>query len=61
MIRNTNRNYGDLGGCYMPRVVRPRRITPPEISIILQIIRKPNSHLIIIYSLFKIIPSIKTI
>ena len=48
MIRITNRNYGDLGGCYTPRVVRLRRITPPEISIILQIIRKPNSNLIII-------------
>ena len=45
MIRSTNWNYGDLGGCYSPRMVRLRRITPPEISIILQIIRKPNSNL----------------
>ena len=37
------KNYGDLGGCY-------RRITPSEVSIILHMIRKPNS-LIVNYSL----------
>ena len=47
------KNYGDRGGCY-----RPRRITRSEISIILHMIRKPNS-IIIFYSV-KIIPSLKT-
>ena len=37
---------------------RPRRITPSEISIILHMIREPNS--IIVYYSFKIIPSLKT-
>ena len=35
------KNYGDRGGCY-----RPRRIRPPEISIIHHMIR--NSNLIIV-------------
>ena len=34
------KNYGDRGGCYPSR---PSRITPAEISIILHMIRKPNS------------------
>ena len=29
------KNYGDLGGCYTPRPIRPLRITPSSISIIL--------------------------
>ena len=36
---------------------RPRRITPSQISIILHMIRKPNS--IIVFYSFKIIPSLK--
>jgi len=38
---------------------RPRRITPSEISIILHMMRKPNSIIMFYYS-FKIIPSLKT-
>ena len=37
---------------------RPRRITPSEMSIILHMIRKPNS--IIVYYSLEIIPSLKT-
>ena len=38
------KNYGDRGGCY-----RPRRITPSEISIIVHMIRKPNSKLVSLF------------
>ena len=40
------KNYGDRGGCYPSR---PRRITPSEISIILYIIRKPNSIIVLLF------------
>ena len=36
------KNYGDRGGCYM-------RITPYEISIILHVIRKPNSIIVLLF------------
>ena len=36
------KNYGDRGGCY-------RRITPSEISIILHMIRKPNSIIVLLF------------
>ena len=35
-------NYGDRGGC-------PRQITPSEISIILRLIRKPNSIIVLLF------------
>ena len=38
------KNYGDRGGCY-----RPRRKTPTEIFIILQMIRKPNSRIVLLF------------
>ena len=38
----------------------PRRITPSEISIILHMIRKPNSVIKLFYYSFKIILSLKT-
>ena len=38
------KNYGDQGGFY-----RPRRITPSEISIILIMIRKPNSIIVLLF------------
>ena len=38
------KNYGDRGGRY-----RPRRITPSEISIILHMIRKPNSIIVLLF------------
>ena len=38
------KNYGDRGGCY-----RPRRITPSEISIILQMIQKPKSIIVLLF------------
>ena len=38
------KNYGDRGGYY-----RPRRITPSEISIILHMIRKPNSIIVLLF------------
>ena len=38
------KNYGDRGG-----VIRPQRITPQEISIILHMIRKPNSIIVLIF------------
>ena len=44
--KDVDRSCADLGGCY-----RPRQITLPEITIILQMIRKPNP--IFLYS-FKI-------
>ena len=48
------KNYGDRGGCL---VSLPRRITPSEISIILHMIRKPNSIIVLLFiqnnSLFK--------
>ena len=37
------KNYGDRGG------FRPRRITPSEISIILHMIRKPNSVIVLLF------------
>ena len=37
------KNYGDLGGCW------PRQITPSEISIILHMIRKPNSIMVFLF------------
>ena len=37
----------------------PKQITPSEISVILHMIRKPNSIILFYYS-FKIIPSLKT-
>ena len=40
-------------------VIRPRRITPFEISIILHMVQKPSSK-IVCYSFRKIIPSLKT-
>ena len=36
------KNYGDRGGCY-------RRITSFEISIILHVIRKPNSMIVLLF------------
>ena len=36
------KNYGDRGGSY-------RRITPSEISIILHMIRKPNSIIVLLF------------
>ena len=48
----------EIEECVIRRSRRPRRITPSEISTILQMIRKPNS--IIVYYSFKIIPSLKT-
>ena len=41
------KNYGDGGGCFC-RGRRPRWITPSEISIILHIIRKPNSIIVLL-------------
>ena len=38
------KNYGDRGWSY-----RPRRITPSEISIILHMIRKPNSVTVLLF------------
>ena len=38
---------------------RPRRITPSKISIILHMIRRPNSIIVLLFK-FKIIPSLKT-
>ena len=38
------KNYGDRGGCY-----RPRWITASEISIILHMIRKPNSVIVLLF------------
>ena len=38
------KNYGDRGECY-----RPRRITSSEISIILYMIRKPNSITVLLF------------
>ena len=38
------KNYGDRGGCY-----QPRRITPSEISIILHMLRKPNSTIVLLF------------
>ena len=38
------KNCGDRGGCY-----QPRRITPSEISIILYMIRKPNSIIVLLF------------
>ena len=38
------KNYGDRVGCY-----RPRWITPPEISIILHMIRKLNSIMVLLF------------
>ena len=37
------KNDGDRGGCW------PRRITPSEISIILHMIRKPNSIIVLLF------------
>ena len=42
------KNYGDRGGCY-PTGRRPRRITPSEISIILQMLQKPNSTIVLLF------------
>ena len=39
------KNYGDRGMCY-----RPRQLTPSGISIILQMIRKPNSKIVVLFS-----------
>ena len=53
------KNYGDLGGQegVIRRGRRPRRITPSKISIILHMIRKPNSIIVLSFiqniSLFK--------
>ena len=38
------KNYGDRGMCY-----RPKQLTPSEISIILQMIRKPNSKIVLLF------------
>ena len=57
------KNYGDLGGQegVIRRGRRPRRITPSKISIILHMIRKPNSIIVLLFiqnnSLFKNIAS----
>ena len=40
--------YGDRRECLTTEAQRTRRITPSEISIILQMIRKPNSIIIIV-------------
>ena len=40
------KNYGDRGRCYPSR---PRGITPSEICIILQMIRKPNSIIVLFF------------
>ena len=39
------KNYGDRGMCF-----RPRQLTPSGISIILQMIRKPNSKIVVLFS-----------
>ena len=39
------KNYGDRGECYL----RPRRITLSEISIILHMIRRPNSIIVLLF------------
>ena len=50
------KNYEDRKGV-IRRSRRPRRITPSEISIILHMIRKPNSIIVLLFiqnnSLFK--------
>ena len=38
------KSYGDRGGCY-----RPRRIRPPEISIILHMIRNSNLLIVLLF------------
>ena len=43
------KNYGDRGGVIRRRGRRPRRITPSEISIILHLIRKPNSTIVLLF------------
>ena len=43
------KNYGDQGGCYTLRGRRLRQITPPEISIILHMKRKPNSIIVLLF------------
>ena len=45
------KNFADRGECY-----RPRWITASEISIALYIIRKPNSTIVLLYSI-EIFPS----
>ena len=42
------KNYGDQGGCHRGGC-RPRRITPSSISIILHMIRKPNSVIVLLF------------
>ena len=42
------KNYGDRGGCHRGGC-RPRRITPSSISIILHMIRKPNSVIVLLF------------
>ena len=42
------KNYGvEIEEGVILRVLRPRRITPSEISIILHMIRKPNSIIVL--------------
>ena len=43
------KNYGDRGDGVIRRGRRPRRITPSEISIILHMIRKPNSIIVLLF------------
>ena len=40
------KNFGDLGGCHLPRPNRPWRITPSSVSMILQIIQNSNSIIV---------------
>ena len=41
------KNYGDLGGCLIRLSLRPRRITPSSISIILhKILMQPHSLIV---------------
>ena len=43
------KNFGDRGGCSLRRSRRSRWITPSEISIILHMIRKPNSIIVLLF------------
>lgn len=43
------KNYGDRGGCYLLRPKTEADITPPEISIVLRMMRKPNSIIVLLF------------
>ena len=54
------KNYGHRGTCVIRQGRRSRRITPSEISLILHMIRKPNSIIVLLFIQNLIIPSLKT-